>query len=160
MALRRPLPASPILGSILTVSLSSPFKSEVVQPGPGALNTGRARYRPGDQGTVTLRNHASWALGFNLCPRQLEQQLGDRWIVRERSPGPGEVCTAERRLLEPGETVGTTFRLPRGLAAGTYRWRFFGVEVLAGARPGRGEHLTNSFRVELDAGRDSSLAPP
>lgn len=103
-------------------------------------------YRPGDQGIATLRNPRSPALRYNLCLRQLEQQLGDRWVVRERSPGPGEVCTAALRLVEPGETVSTGFRLSRGLTAGTYRWRFGGDLADGGA--GGEEHLTNSFQVQ------------
>jgi hypothetical protein len=118
-------------------------------------------YRPGDHGKVTLRNDGPRALGFCLCPRQLEQQLGDMWIVRERSPGPGEVCTAELCLLQPGGTASTGFRLPRALPAATYRWRFLDVGDVAGAPPGRGEHLTNTFQVEAwpVPGVSGALAP-
>jgi hypothetical protein len=85
---------------------------------------------------------------LKLCRRQLEQQVGDAWLVRERSPGPGEVCRTEPRVLEPGATVRTGFRLPRALPEGTYRWRFFGIGDLAGVPPWAGERLTNIFGVE------------
>ena len=109
------------------------------------MATDRTTYQPGTQGIVTLRNQGSSPLRFNLYPRQLEQQLGDSWFVRDRLPGPGELSTAEAGLLEPEGVRRTAFRLPRGLTLGTYRWRFFAIGELTGAR---GERVTNSFRVE------------
>jgi hypothetical protein len=97
---------------------------------------------------VTLRNDGPRSLGFCLCPRQLEQQLGDMWLVRERSPGPGEVCTAELCVLQPGAAASTGFRLARALPPATYRWRFLSIGGLAGGSSGSGERLTNTFRVE------------
>ncbi len=144
----RLLPASHVVGSILAPSRASSFSAEVAESGSGTLTTDRTTYRPGDHGTVTLRNPGPQAVRFCLCPRQLEQQLGDMWLVRERSPGPGEVCTAEPRLLQPGAAASTGCRFARALPPATYRWRFLSIGGLAGGPSGSGERLTNTFRVE------------
>jgi hypothetical protein len=146
MATRLRLSASQILGYVLTRG-PSPL-TERTELAAVALATDRLVYRAREQGAVTVRNESSRMLLLNLCGRQLEQRLGDAWLVRERSPGPGEVCTTEPRVLEPGATVRTRFRLPGALPEGTYRWRFFGIGDLAGVPPGAGERLTNSFGVE------------
>jgi hypothetical protein len=148
MASPRLLPASHVVGSILAPSWATPFSPEVAESGAGTLTTDRTTYRPGDHGKVTLRNDGPRALGFCLCPRQLEQQLGDMWLVRERSPGPGEVCTAELCVLQPGAAASTGFRLARALPPATYRWRFLSIGGLAGGPSGSGARLTNTFRVE------------
>ena len=122
--------------------------SELVGPGPAALTTDRAAYRPGDQGTMTLRNRGSEELRFDLCPRQLERLCGGRWIVTERLPYPGEGFATELCRLAPGATADASFRLARGLACGTYRWRFFGVGDRVGAPAPDGGRLTNRFQVE------------
>jgi uncharacterized protein YfaS (alpha-2-macroglobulin family) len=145
-AARLRLSASQILTSVLTRS-SGPLSGRT-ELAAVALATDRLVYRPGEQGTVTVRNESSRMLLVNLCGRQLEQQLGDAWFVRERSPGPGEVCRTEPRVVDPGGTARTTFRLPRALPEGVYRWRFFGVGDLSGVPRGSSERLTNSFGVE------------
>jgi hypothetical protein len=48
-------------------------------------------------------------------------------------------------VLPPGATTGASFRLPRGLGPGLYRWRFFGTGE---QQQGNGERLTNSFGIE------------
>jgi hypothetical protein len=141
VATRRRLSVAEILGSVLSSgSRAAPvFAAAVLR-----FTTDRPAYRAGEQGAVIVRNDGSHIVRLNLCPRQLEQQLGDAWLVRERSPGPGEICTTVSIVLPPGATSGTGFRLPRGLGPGTYRWRFFGI----GAPPENAEGLTNIFGVE------------
>ena len=112
------------------------------------LTTDRLTYRAGEQGAVIARNESSRIVRLSLGSRQLEQELGDAWLVRERSPGPGEICTASAMMLPPGATTGASFRLPRGLRPGVYRWRFFGIGEQRGAQRGNSERLTNSFGIE------------
>jgi len=47
-------------------------------------------------------------------------------------------------MLPPGATKDASFRLPRGLGPGIYRWRFIGI----GEQRGNSERLTNSFGIE------------
>jgi hypothetical protein len=109
------------------------------------LTTDRLTYRAGEQGAVIARNESSRIVRLNLGSRQLEQELGDAWLVRDRSPGPGEISTASPVMLPPGATTGASFRLPRGLVPGIYRWRFFAIGE---QQQGNGERLTNSFGIE------------
>ena len=146
MAARLRLSASQILGSVLTHRSNS--ASAVAVSAAVRFATDRHAYRAGEQGAVTVRNASSQIVRLNLCPRQLEQQLGDAWVVRDRSPGPGEICATASVLLPSGATSGASFRLPRGLAPGMYRWRFLGLVAQGGVPLGAGERLTNSFGIE------------
>ena len=68
--------------------------------------------------------------------------------MQEHLPHPEEPGTTACVLLPPGATGGTGFRLPRGLAPGTYRWRFVGIGEQPAALPGNADRLTNNFVVE------------
>jgi hypothetical protein len=143
VATRVRLSVSEILGSILSPWPSPP--TPVAGTAAMRLTTDRSVYRAGEQGAVIVRNESSCMVRLSLCSRQLEQELGDAWLVRDRSPGPGEISTAPPVLLPPGATTGASFRLPRGLGPGIYRWRFLGTGE---QQRGNGERLTNSFGIE------------
>lgn len=145
VATRIRLSVSEILGSMLTTRFSAPMAG----PRPALqLTTDRRAYHPGEQGAIIIRNDGSRIVRLSSCRRQLEQQQDGAWLVRERWPGPDEPGTTASVLLPPGATGGTGFRLPRGLAAGTYRWRFVGIGEQPAALPGNSDRLTNNFVVE------------
>lgn len=77
---------------------------------------------PGATVTLVLRNGSPRQLGYNLCMSGLEQRQGNGW----RPVVGTAVCTAELRLLTPGQEARFQRRLPPTLATGEYR---FGTRV-------------------------------
>jgi hypothetical protein len=88
----------------------------------GLLTTDRGTYSPGDTATLRLRNVLGHEIGYNLCFSSLERLADGAW--RDSEVQDDRVCTAELRLLPPGEIA--TFdgaAIPSGLPAGEYRFR-------------------------------------
>jgi len=75
---------------------------------------------PGSPATIRLANTTPRTLGYNLCRASLERQVGDDWAPHQKMLA--EACTAEVRLLGPGQTATYSFRLPQ-VKRGRYRVR-------------------------------------
>ncbi|MBW3671812.1 MAG: hypothetical protein KY432_09100 [Acidobacteria bacterium] len=67
---------------------------------------------------LTLENHSSRPVGYNLCTSTLEQRDGERWTAMPSE----EVCTMELRTLDPSRSVAYEKDLPPGIASGEYRY--------------------------------------
>ncbi|MFN2572150.1 MAG: hypothetical protein ABR537_11170 [Gemmatimonadales bacterium] len=124
-------------------------------PGPGrraAAGVVRGSYVAGEPVNVTIANLSDLLLFYpdSFCKTELQKKEQGGWLTVS---APAKGCSAEEGMLDPTQTVVHQFRLPSGLAAGTYR---FAMPMpipddAAGPEP---HLLTPSFRVEgsLNAG--------
>jgi hypothetical protein len=97
----------------------------------GLLWTDRASYAPGSSATLFLRNAYDTQLGYNLCFSALERRT-DAGAWEPSAVQEDRVCTAELRILEPGDTASFQLRIPPPLPAGEYRYRTRLEEMGAG----------------------------
>ena len=80
--------------------------------------------------TLTLTNHSSSPVGYNLCTSGLQRRQGGQWV----NVPTDEVCTMEIRSLAPGQSATFEKTPPQNAGAGEYRY-VTGVEVpLSGSR--------------------------
>ena len=93
-------------------------------PGPGrrvAALIVQDAYRSGEPINVTISNLSDVTLLYpdGFCKTKLQKRDGTLWrAVSEPSVG----CPIELGFLDPGQTVVHQFRLPKGVAGGTYRF--------------------------------------
>lgn len=139
---RRILLSSLLLLALLTSACAE--RARVGSPGPSlspspspsggtvSLTADATSYSSGAIVRLTLRAGQSTTVGYNLCPAYLEldRQVGSDWrkVDADLGPSGNTVCTAELRLLQPGQTAPGEAHLPQTLASGTYRIAH-GVEV-------------------------------
>ena len=100
------------------VDAGKPAASGTVRTDSVVLRTDKARYRSGEQMTLTFENRSASSYSFNPCARSLERENGGSWSA---VPEQGRICTMEAWILEPhGSRSGPT-ELPASLAPGRYR---------------------------------------
>jgi hypothetical protein len=106
----------------------------------GLLSTDRTAYAPGEIATLRLHNIHGDDIGYNLCFSTLERREGASWVRSEVQDE--RACTAELRLLPPGETAEfDAATIPARLPPGEYRFRtrvehmLDGSEVQARSNP-------------------------
>jgi hypothetical protein len=100
----------------------------------------------GSSAEIRLENLSDRTIGFNLCPKVVEREVGGSWTpLPETRP---EACTLELYILAGGESVLQTIEIPATLEAGTYRVVFEGISFEEGdpAIP-IGERTSDSFVV-------------
>lgn len=83
-----------------------------------SLTVSPATAAPGDSSTLTLDNHGTEQIGYNLCASSLERQTADAWVLVDTDI----ICTMELRTLDAGEQARFRTALPMGLPAGRYRY--------------------------------------
>jgi hypothetical protein len=118
-------------------------------PGPGrrvAARVPQEIYRLGEPINVTISNLSDVTLFYpdGFCRTQLQKRDGSLWRpISDPSVG----CPVERGFLDPGQTVVHQFRLPKGVAGGTYRFAIPmpTLEEATGPEP---ELLTPAFSVQ------------
>jgi hypothetical protein len=91
-------------------------------PGPGkrvAAAVVRDTYVSGESVNVTIANLSDVTLFYpdRFCKTELQRKDGSTWKTVE---GPAR-CSVSLDFLDPGQTVVHQFRLPEGVAVGTYR---------------------------------------
>jgi hypothetical protein len=92
-------------------------------PGPGkriAAGVVQDTYRSGESVNVTISNLSDVSLVYpdGFCKTELQRRDGTTWkTVSDASAG----CSVALGFLDPGQTVVHQYRLPKGVAVGTYR---------------------------------------
>ena len=122
--MRHKLSASAVAGILTAIVLggSGCSATAVTDPGPGKrVETSLARdvYLPGDLVSVSVRNTTGLTLSYPLafCKIELERQENAEWVTVASPEG----CRLALAFMAPQRTVVQDYRLPAGLAAGTYR---------------------------------------
>lgn len=105
-------------------------------------------YQTGEIVTLELQNKSANRIGLNLCVVYLElERLDDgHWSELEgglERPGGNNVCTAEQRMLGPGQSVKEDVLLSPVVQPGTYR---ISTEIEVNGGKSRVVQ-TNEFRV-------------
>jgi hypothetical protein len=130
-------------------------------PGPGrraAAGVVRESYVAGESVNVTIANLSELLLFYpdGFCKTELQKKEQGGWLTVS---APTKSCSAEAGMLDPTQTVVHQFRLPSGLADGTYR---FAIPMpMPDEATGPEPHLlTPSFRVDgsLNAGLATTSA--
>jgi hypothetical protein len=92
-------------------------------PGPGqrvAAGVVQDTYLSGESVNVTISNLSDVTLVYpdSFCKIELQRQDGTTWkTISEPAAG----CAIALGFLDPGQTVVHQYRLPKGVAVGTYR---------------------------------------
>lgn len=68
---------------------------------------------------LTILNSSGSMVTYNLCRRELQQQVGRGWAVVEAVPPPGAACSLEGHVLAPGAQVQTQ-RLDAAISPGSH----------------------------------------
>jgi hypothetical protein len=92
-------------------------------PGPGkrvAASVVRDTFVSGEPVNVTVANLSEVTLFYpdGFCKTKLQRKDGTGWMT---IPDPAVGCPIELGFLEPGQAVVHQYRLPKGVAVGTYR---------------------------------------
>lgn len=118
-------------------------------PGPGnrvAASVVQGTYVSGGAVNVTIANLSEVYLFYpdGFCKTELQRKERGGWLtVSEPSKG----CPVESGFLDPGQTVVHQFRLPPGVASGTYRLAI-PMPVPEQAAGKEADLLTPAFKVE------------
>jgi hypothetical protein len=144
------------LGAIaaITLATSGCLTIRPYDPGPGkrvAAIVIRDTYLSGESVNVTISNLSDVTLYYpdGFCKTALQRNDGKAWM---KVPDPSTGCPVTQGFLDPGQTVVHQYRLPKGVAVGTYRLAIpMPVpEVVTVAEP---ELLTPAFRIASSSDR-------
>ena len=106
----------------LTLIASGCASMRPYDPGPGkrvATGVVQETYLAGESVNVTIANLSDFTLFYpdRFCKTELQRKDGTTWKTVE---GPAR-CSVSLDFLDPGQTVVHQYRLPAGVAVGTYR---------------------------------------
>src|SRR5690606_21231058 len=91
-----------VIVSVIAISLFA-CRSTVPTTRSGVeFMTDASAYAPGDSVRLQLVNHEDQEIGYNLCFSDLAREDEAGWVV---VPDTMTVCTAELRLLAPGDRL-------------------------------------------------------
>lgn len=118
-------------------------------PGPGkrvAASVVQGTFLSGEPVNVTISNLSDVTLFYpdGFCKTELQRRDGTGWMT---VPDPSVGCPIALDFLEPGQTVVHQYRLPKGVAVGTYRLSMPMPMPEEAAAP-EPELLTPTFKVE------------
>jgi hypothetical protein len=118
-------------------------------PGPGkrvAALVAQDTFRSGESVNVTISNLTDVTLFYpdGFCKTELQRKDGSAWMT---VGDPPSVCPIQLGFLDPGQTVVHQFRLPKGVAVGTYRLILPMPKPEEEADAPEPELLTPSFKV-------------
>ena len=107
----------------LAMSVSGCVTMRPYDPGPGkrvAAAFVQDTYLSGQSVNVTISNLSDMTLYYpdGFCKTVLQRKDGTTW---KTVLGPATGCSVALGFLDPGQTVVHQFRLPQGVAVGTYR---------------------------------------
>ncbi|PYO78676.1 MAG: hypothetical protein DMD63_06615 [Gemmatimonadetes bacterium] len=117
-------PANLGLFAVFTLIASGCASLRPYDPGPGRrVATGFVQdtYLSGESVNITIANLSDVTLFYPdaFCKTQLQRKSGNAWLKVADQPA---ACPSSLGFLEPGQTVVHPFRLPQGIAVGTYRF--------------------------------------
>lgn len=118
-------------------------------PGPGkrvAASVAQDSYSSGGAVNITISNLSEVTLFYpdGFCKTKLQRKATNGW---ERVADPASGCPIALGFLEPGQTVVHQYRLPKGVAVGTYRLTL-PMPVPEETTAREPELLTPAFKVE------------
>jgi hypothetical protein len=92
-------------------------------PGPGKrvlADVAQSAFAPGESVNVTIANLSELPLFYpdGFCTTELQRRDGNSWVTVS---DPTAGCPTNHDFLDPGQTVVHGYRLPSGIAEGTYR---------------------------------------
>lgn len=109
--------------AVSTLIASGCLSLRPYDPGPGkrvAASVVQNTFLSGQPVNVTVANLSDVTLFYpdGFCKTKLQRQQGTEWMT---VPDPAVGCPIELGFLEPGQAVVHQYRLPKGVAVGTYR---------------------------------------
>jgi len=112
------------LFAVFTLIASGCASLRPYDPGPGkrvAAGFAQDTYLSGESVNITIANLSDVTLFYPdaFCKTQLQRKSGNAWLKVTDQPAS---CRPSLGFLEPGQTVVHQFRLPQGIAVGTYRF--------------------------------------
>ena len=112
------------LFAVFTLIASGCASLRPYDPGPGkrvAAGFAQDTYLSGESVNITIANLSDVTLFYPdaFCKTQLQRKSGKAWLKVTDQPAS---CPPSLGFLEPGQTVVHQFRLPQGIAVGTYRF--------------------------------------
>ena len=84
-------------------------------------------YQRGGNGEAIIWNSSSKPLEYNLCPRRLEREVNNYWVLALEWPAGGAACPSGTATLAMGDSVRTIFEIPVGIPPARYRVVFTGL---------------------------------
>lgn len=107
----------------LTLIVSGCLSLRPYDPGPGkrvAASVVQDRFLSGEPVNITIANLSDVTLYYpdGFCKTKLQRRDGTGWMT---VPAPAVGCPIALGFLDPGQAVVHQFRLPKGVAVGTYR---------------------------------------
>ena len=107
----------------LTLIASGCASMRPYDPGPGkrvATGVVQDTYLAGESVNVTIANLSDFTLFYpnGFCKTELQKKDGTAWKTVSASSAR---CPIAADFLDPGQTVVRQYRLPTGVAVGTYR---------------------------------------
>jgi hypothetical protein len=111
------------LFAAFTLIISGCASLRPYDPGPGkrvAASVVRETFLSGEPVNVTVSNLSEVTLYYpdGFCKTQLQRKDGTGWLT---VPDASVRCPIVLGFLEPGQVVVHQYRLPKGVAVGTYR---------------------------------------
>ena len=109
--------------AVFTLIASGCVTMRPYDPGPGkrvAAGVVQDTYLSGESVNVTISNLSDVTLFYpdRFCKAVLQRRDGTTW---KTVSGPTVACSIPLGFLDPGQTVVHQYRLPQGVAVGTYR---------------------------------------
>lgn len=138
----------------LTLIASGCLTIRPYDPGPGkrvAAIVVQNTYLSGESVNVTISNLSDVTLYYpdGFCKTTLQRRDGKEWTT---VPHPSTRCPSTLGFLDPGQTVVHQYRLPMGVAVGTYRLTI-AMPVPEEATAPEPELLTPTFKVASSSAR-------
>lgn len=111
------------LFAAFTLIVSGCLTLRPYDPGPGkrvAASVVQESFQSGEPVNVTVANLSEVTLFYpdGFCKTRLQRKDATGWVT---VPDPSVGCPIELGFLEPGQAVVHQYRLPKGVAVGTYR---------------------------------------
>ena len=137
------------LFAVLTLTATGCLTIRVYDPGPGrrvAASVAQDTFVSGESVNVTISNLSDVTLVYpdGFCKTKLQKRDGTLWRAVS---DPAAGCPIELGFLEPGQAVVHPYRLPKGVAVGTYRLAI-PMPVPEEATGPEPELLTPTFKVQ------------
>jgi hypothetical protein len=109
--------------AVITLVVSGCVSLRPYDPGPGkrvAADVAQETYLSGQPINITISNLSEVTLYYpdGFCNTELQRRDGNTWKTISQPSGR---CSPTLEFLDPGQTVVHQYRLPKGVAVGTYR---------------------------------------